>query len=95
MSIREKGYKINVPEKCPNTLNEALKMLGNVKYVAWGFPMVFIYKDQSKLTEGWSVSFRNAARIEKQPDTKSKTPLGACKKMHKFLLKLKKNGVRI
>lgn len=91
----EKGYKINVPEKCPDNLDDAMQMLGKVKYAAWGFPMVFLYKNQGSLTEGWHVSFRNAARIKKQPETKSKTPLGACKKMHKFLLKLQKEGKRI
>lgn len=95
MSHRDKGYAINVPDKCPDDLDKAMRMLGKVKYVAWGFPMVFLYKQQEKLTEGWSVAFRNAAKMEKQPETKSKTPLGACKKMHKFLLKLKKEGKRI
>lgn len=94
MSHREKGYAISVPDKCPEDLDKAMRMLGKVKYVAWGFPIVFLYKQQEKLTEGWHVSFRNTAKFT-NPDTKSKTPLGACKKMHKFLLKLKKEGKRI
>jgi hypothetical protein len=88
------GYEINVPKKFPDNLEEAIEMLGNVKYAAWGHSVFFLHKDQSAFNKGWNATYRNTARF-KNPETKSKTPLGACKKMHKFLLKLKKEGKKI
>ena len=90
----EEGYEVNVPEECPDNLEEAVEMLGNVKYAAWGFCIFFLHKDQGKLTEGWSATFRNTARFT-NPSIKTKTPLEACKEMHAFLLKLKKQGKTI
>lgn len=88
------GYEVNLPTECPDNLSEAIEMLGNVKYVAWGFPVFFLHKDQGLLTTGWHATYRNTAKF-KNPETESKSPLDACKKMHEFLLKLKKEGVKI
>jgi len=94
MSNREEGYEVNVPEECPDNLEEALEMLGKVKYCAYGFSVMFLHKDQGALTVGWHTTFRNTVKF-KNPDTKSKTPLEACNKMHAFLLQLKKEGKKI
>ena len=92
--MKSKGYIVNVPDVCPDDLDEAMKMLGKVKYTAYGHQVFFVYQGYA-FDNGWRAMYRNAAKIEKQPETKSKTPLGACRKMHKFLCKLKKDGIRI
>jgi hypothetical protein len=90
----EEGYEVNVPDKCPDNLEDAMEMLGNVKYAAWGHSVFFMHKDQSSFTGGWAATYRNAARFS-NPETKSETRMEACQKMHAFLLQLKKEGKKI
>ncbi len=94
MGSREEGYDVNVPNECPDNLEDAMEMLGNVKYVCYGHSVFFMHKDQSDFTGGWAATYRNPA-ILKNPETKSKTRMEACQKMHAFLLSLKQGGSKI
>lgn len=75
--------KLTKDTKTPETLEECLELLKNVRYKAWGFPMVFLHYDY-ELNHQWHCTFRNPSNFN-NPDTSSETPLEACQKMIEFL----------
>lgn len=76
-----------IPDKYPKDLNECLKILENIKYEAYGCPIVFL--DYNYTFKYWSVVFRNPVKL-KAPEIKESTPEKAVHKMLDYLKEIER-----